>query len=227
MIFNMTGQSNEGITPSLQQKVATPTKEQQFITPDQGYYGLSGVTVGAIPENYQDVSATTAEEGDVLANKVFVKADGSTAAGTMKDNGSVSKTLDATTDNQSYTVPAGKHSGEGTVAIVLEEKSATPAEAAQTVSPAAGKVLSKVTVAAIPVKYKDVSGVTATAAHVLAGDKFVDSKGVLTDGTMTNNGAVSKTMDGLTETSVTIAAGYTSGGTVSLTNAIETALAEI
>nr|DAU55070.1 MAG TPA: hypothetical protein [Caudoviricetes sp.] len=211
----------------LQAKTATPTKEQQSITPDQGYYGLSGVTVGAIPENYQDVSATTAKEGDVLANKVFVKADGSTAAGTMKDNGSVSKTLDATTDNQSYTVPAGKHSGEGTVTIVLEEKSATPAEAAQTVSPTAGKVLSKVTVAAIPVKYKDVSGVTATAAHVLAGDKFVDSKGVLTDGTMANNGAVSKTMDGLTETSVTIAAGYTSGGTVILTNAIETALAAI
>lgn len=211
----------------LQAKTATPTKEQQSITPDQGYYGLSGVTVGAIPENFQDVSATTAKEGDVLANKVFVKADGSTAAGTMKDNGSVSKTLDATTDNQSYTVPAGKHSGEGTVTIVLEEKSATPAEAAQTVSPTAGKVLSKVTVAAIPVKYKDVSGVTATAAHVLAGDKFVDSKGVLTDGTMANNGAVSKTMDGLTETSVTIAAGYTSGGTVILTNAIETALAAI
>lgn len=211
----------------LQAKTATPTKEQQSITPDQGYYGLSGVTVGAIPENYQDVSATTAEEGDVLANKVFVKADGSMAAGTMKDNGSVSKTLDATTDNQSYTVPAGKHSGEGTVKIVLEEKSATPTEAAQTVSPAAGKVLSKVIVEAIPAKYKDVSGVTATAAHVLVGDKFVDSEGVLTDGTMANNGAVSKTMDGLTETSVTIAAGYTSGGTVILTNAIETALAAI
>lgn len=211
----------------LQAKTATPTKEQQSITPDQGYYGLSGVTVGAIPENFQDVSATTAEAGDVLANKVFVQADGSTGTGTMKDNGSVSKTLDATTGNQSYTVPAGKHSGEGTVTIVLEEKSATPAEAAQTVSPTAGKVLSKVTVAAIPAKYKDVSGVTAEAAHVLAGDKFVDSKGVLTDGTMANNGAVSKSMDGLTVTSVTIAAGYTSGGTVSLTNAIETALAAI
>ena len=211
----------------LQAKTATPTKEQQSITPDQGYYGLSGVTVGAIPENFQDVSATTAEAGDVLANKVFILADGSTGTGTMKDNGSVSKTLDATTGNQSYTVPAGKHSGEGTVTIVLEEKSATPAEAAQTVSPTAGKVLSKVTVAAIPAKYKDVSGVTATAAHVLAGDKFVDSKGVLTDGTMANNGAVNKSMDGLTTTSVTIAAGYTSGGTVSLTNAIETALAAI
>ena len=44
---------------------------------------------------------------------------------------------------------------------------------------------------------------------------------------MANNGAVAKTMDGLTTTSVTIEAGYTSGGTVSLTNDIETALAAI
>ena len=44
---------------------------------------------------------------------------------------------------------------------------------------------------------------------------------------MANNGAVSKTMDGLTTTSVTIEAGYTSGGTVSLTDDIETALAAI
>lgn len=211
----------------LQSKTATPTKEQQSITPDQGYYGLSGVTISAIPDNYQDVSATTAEEADVLANKVFVKADGSSAAGTMPNNGAVEKALDATTGNQSYTVPKGYHSGTGTVSITLETKSATPTEAAQEITPTAGKVLSKVTVAAIPSKYKDVSGVTATAAHVLDGDVFVAADGTLVEGTMANNGAMDKTIDGLTTTSATIPAGYTSGGTVSLTNAIETALAAI
>nr|DAE33630.1 MAG TPA: hypothetical protein [Caudoviricetes sp.] len=211
----------------LQSKTITPTKQQQSAVPDQGYYGLSGVTVAAIPDNYQDVSSTTAEEGDVLANKIFVKADGSTGTGTMPDNGTVSKTLDASTGNQEYTVPAGKHSGKGSVKIVLEEKSVTPSKAAQVVEPTAGKVLSKVSVGAIPVEYQDVSGVTATAPHVLDGDKFVDAEGTLTVGTMPNNGAVEETIDGLTTTSVVIAAGFTSGGTVSLTNAIELALAAI
>lgn len=99
----------------LQAKTVTPTKEQQAITPDQGYYGLSGVTVGAIPENYQDVSATTAAPGDVLANKVFIDADGVTQAGTMPDNGAIAKTIDGLTQT-SVAVPAGYTSG-GTVSL--------------------------------------------------------------------------------------------------------------
>ena len=212
---------------SLQAKSVTPTKEQQSVAPDQGYYGLSSVTVGAIPENYQDVSATTAAPGDVLANKVFVDADGVTQAGTMPDNGAVSKVLDATTGNQEYTVPAGKHSGTGKVSIALETKSATPAETAQDITPTKGKVLGKVTVGAIPDKYKDVSGVTAGAGDVLDGKFIVDATGAKIEGTMANNGAIAKTIDGLTQTSVSVPAGYTSGGTVSLTDAIETALSAI
>lgn len=212
---------------NLQAKSVTPTKEQQSVTPDQGYYGLSGVTVGAIPENYQDVSATTAAPADVLANKVFIDADGVTQAGTMPDNGAVEKVLDATTGNQEYTVPAGKHSGAGKVSVVLETKSATPAEAAQDITPTKGKVLGKVTVGAIPDKYKDVSGVTAGAADVLDGKFIVLADGSKAEGTMANNGAIAKTIDGLTQTSVDIPAGYTSGGTVSLTDDIENALAAI
>ena len=197
---------------NLQTKSVTPTKEQQSIAPDQGYYGLSAVTVGAIPENYQDVSTTTTEEGDVRANKVFIKADGTTATGTLTDNGAVSKVLDATKDNQSYTVPAGIHNGKGAVSIVLENKTATPTKAAQDITPTAGKVLSKVSVAAIPAKYQDVSGVTAAAGDVVEGKKIVAADGSVVEGTMADNGTVTKVLDATTDNqSFTIAAGHHSG----------------
>lgn len=213
----------------LQSKTVTPTTSQQTVSPDQGKYGLSSVTVNAIPSNYKDVSPVTAGAGDVLATKVIVDSTG-TVAGTMPNNGAVSKTLDATTDNQSYTVPAGYHNGSGAVAITLEEKSATPTTSAQNITPTNGKVLSKVTVGAIPSEYGDTTNDDAVAGNILYGKKaHSNSSGsaVAVTGTMPNNGAISATIDGLTTTSYSVPAGYTSGGTVSLTNDIETALAAI
>lgn len=196
---------------NLQSKTATPTKSQQSITPDSGYYGLSDVTVAAIPEAYQNVSGVTAAAGDVLATKIIVDATGASVTGTMPNVGSVNKTLDATSNNQTYTVPAGKHSGSGTVKIVLENKSATPTTSSQDITPTTGKVLSKVTVAAIPSAYKDTTNVDATAADVLAGKTIVTGSGEV-EGTMTNRGAISKTLDATTgNQSYTVPAGYHNG----------------
>ena len=191
----------------LQSKSATPTKQQQAITPDAGYYGLSDVTVGAIPAAYQDVSSTTAAAGDVLTGKVFVTSTGAVTTGTMANNGAVSKVLTAA--DPSYTVPKGYHSGAGTVSIDPETKTVTPTTSQQTVSPASGKVLSSVTVNAIPAQYVDTSNATATAAQILDGaTAYVD--GELVEGTMPNNGAVTETLDTAT-TSYTVPAGYHSG----------------
>ena len=208
----------------LQEKSVTPTKSQQNVTPDSGYYGLSGVTVAAIPGNYNDTSVVTAVAADVLANKVIVNANGETVAGTMTNNGAVSKTLDATAT--SYTVPKGYHSGSGTVKITTETKTATPTKASQDITPTSGKVLSKVTVAAIPAEYITTTDANAVAANILEG-KTAYVAGSKVTGSMPDNGAISETMDGLTLTSITIPAGYTTGGTVSLTSDIEEALSNI
>lgn len=198
---------------NLQSKTATPTKKQQSITPDSGYYGLSDVTVAAIPDAYQDVSSVTAVAGDVLTGKVFVAADGSVITGSMVNNGAVSKTLDVTTI--SYTIPKGYHSGTGKVTITLEQKSVTPTKSQQVITPTTGKVLSQVTVAAIPDEYITTTDATATAEKILIGETaYVD--GAKVTGTMPNNGAVTKTLD-TTTTSQAIAAGYHNGdGAVSI-----------
>lgn len=273
---------------SLQAKTATPTKKQQNITPDAGYYGLSGVTVAAIPESYQDTSSVTATAADVMTGKVFVTAKGVVTPGEMVNNGAVDRTLDVTTIT--YTIPKGFHSGSGKVKIVLETKTVTPTKSVQKITPTAGKVLSEVTVAAIPAEYVTTDDATATAANILIGETaYVDGEkvtgtmpnngaktstlgagdsytipagyhngsgkitakdlasqtpatasateilsgetawidGVKVTGKMANNGSTSGSIDGLTTSSVTIPAGYTSGGTVSLTNDIENALAAI
>ena len=197
----------------LQSKSITPTKSQQNVTPDAGFFGLSDVTVAAIPAAYQDVSSVTAVAGDVLANKIIVTADGSVTTGTMPNNGAVSQKLDTATT--SYTVPAGYHNGSGTVRITTETKSATPSKEQQTVTPTEGSVLSSVTVKAIPAEYADTSDATATAAQILTGQTaYVDGEKVT--GTMPNNSPAATVLD--TETaSYTIPAGYHNGtGSVSL-----------
>lgn len=110
----------------LQSKTATPTKAQQSITPDAGYFGLSDVTVTPIPETYQDTSSVTAEAANVLAGKIFVTADGTVTAGTMVNNGAVNGTFDGLTQ-LSYTIPAGYHSGTGRVSLTGDIESALAA----------------------------------------------------------------------------------------------------
>lgn len=210
---------------TLQSKSVTPTKKQQTVTSDAGFYGLDSVIVAAIPEAYQDVSGVTATATDVLVGKILVLADGSTAAGTMPNNGAVNVTLDAI--SITYTIPKGYHDGTGTVKIVAETKNVTPTKSTQKITPATGKVLTEVNVGAIPDKYQDVSNVDTVAAHVLDGDTYVDATGAEVEGTMPNNGAQNLTIDPLTQSSVAIPAGYTSGGAVTMTEDMLNALKAI
>lgn len=224
----ITDTEGEATKYKTQSKSVTPTKKQQSIVPDTGYYALDGVTVAAIPEAYQDVTSVTAEAGNVLSGKVFVASDGTIITGTMANNGTVSKTLDGTTI--SYTIPAGYHSGSGKVTITLEEKSVTPTKSTQTVTPTSGKVLSKVTVNPIPSNYITTTDATAGADEILSGKTaygYKETDGVKTPvkltGTMTNNGTKSKVLD-LETPSYTIPKGYHSGsGKVSINKQQKTA----
>ena len=180
--------------------------------------------MSAIPDAYQDVTSVNATASDVLANKVILTSDGSVTAGTMTNNGAVSKTLDGATTT--YTIPKGYHSGTGSVKIVTEEKSVTPTKSAQDITPTTGKVLTKVSVDAIPAEYITTADADAASADILDG-KSAYVNGLKVNGSMPNNGSVGGTIDGLTSMSLEIPAGYTTGGIFSLDESIEEALAAI
>ena len=74
-------------------------------------------------------------------------------------------------------------------------------------------------------KFYDASNVTAASADVLSGKVFVGANGEDTGG-MVNNGATGGTI-GTKAGTYTIPAGYTSGGTVSLTNVTDCVAANI
>lgn len=61
----------------------------------------------------------------------------------------------------------------------------------------------------------------AVASELLSGKQLIDDEGNVVTGTMSNNGAINKTMDGINTKSITISKGYTTGGTVSLDNTID------
>lgn len=61
----------------------------------------------------------------------------------------------------------------------------------------------------------------ASESEVFLDKEYIDSEGNAKTGTMPNNGAISYTMDGINDKTVAIPSGYTSGGTVSLTDDID------
>lgn len=122
-------------------------------------------------------------EAGKMAKGTSGYSGGKLVAGTAEVNGTISETLD--TSKTSVSIPSGFVDG-GEVNIALETKNATPTKSAQDVTPSAGKVLSKVTVAKIPDAYQDVSGVDAVAADVKKGKKIVGADGTPITGTHTD-----------------------------------------
>lgn len=133
-------------------------------------------------ENGIDVSDANATVSDVLSGKTFYAVDDTKKTGTMPNHGTVS--TDITTKAQEVTIQQGYHSGSGKVKISATEqakiiasniksgvtilgqagavtpakeeqtKTVSPTTSSQDVLPDSGKVLSKVTVNAIPTETK-------------------------------------------------------------------------
>ena len=177
----------------------------------------------------QQFNGTT--DADAIADNILTGktayVNGSKVTGSMPNNVATTTLLTADGENtNTYTIPKGYHSGTGVVKVNMEMKEVTPTKSIQTVTASTGKMLGIVTVNPIPAAYITTTDADAVAANILI-NKTAYVNGSKVTGSMPNNGSTSGSINGLTTLSVTIPAGYTTGGTVSLTSDIEEALAAI
>lgn len=72
----------------------------------------------------------------------------------------------------------------------------------------------------------DLTNDSVASDKMLSGTTAHDKAGNPVSGSIANNGAMNKTMDGVNTKSVTVPAGYTSGGTVSMDSTVDNAVTE-
>lgn len=148
---------------SLQEKTVTPSESRQVILPDELKDGLSKVTVEAIQTQEKTVTengTVKADEGKYLKQVNVEVPAGAGAAGTRY-----------ITENGEYDVKSYEFA-EVNVQPPLQEKSVVPTDAAQLVTPDAGKYgLSAVQVLPVPA---DVLTVKENGSHSIPG-KFISA----------------------------------------------------
>lgn len=130
-----------GGSATLQSKTATPTEQQQTVSPDSGYDGLSQVTVEAISSTYVGSGVTQRDSSDLTASGATVtvpaghyaqQASKAVASGTegtpTATKGSVSNhavTVTPSVTNTAGYITGGTHSGTGVTVQASELVSGT------------------------------------------------------------------------------------------------------
>ena len=154
-----------------------------------------------------------ATEAEVLSGREVIDAEGNKITGSMSNNGAVSQQLDTTTTN--YTIPQGYHNGSGKVSITTETKSVAPTTSQQTVTPTSGKVLSSVTVSAMPTATQATPSINVDANGLITASS-TQSAGYVSSGTksatkqLTTKGATTITPSTSAQTAVASGV-YTTG----------------
>lgn len=160
-------------TFNTQTKTVTPTESTQTISPDNGYNGLSSVTVNPISSTY--IGSAVPKKGATTitpnSNSQTAISSGTYATGNITVSAVPTETKSITA-NGTYTPSNGKYFSSVNVNVVgdafdIQSKSVTPTESEQIVTPDAGyDGLSSVTVGAISSTYVG-SGVTRKSATTI------------------------------------------------------------
>lgn len=160
-------------TFNTQTKTVTPTESIQTVLPDNGYNGLSTVTVNPISSTYIGSAVPTKGATTITPNSNSQTAisSGTYATGNITVSAVPTETKSITA-NGTYTPSNGKYFSSVNVNVIgdafdIQSKSVTPTESEQIVTPDAGyDGLSSVTVGAISSTYVG-SGITRKSAATI------------------------------------------------------------